>query len=68
MRMLDNLKPAWRMYKCQQAMKSIPESEILELLEEEKQQSTFLPQQWSLAFFCNAVVYYLLPWGGDSFG
>ena len=50
--MLDNLKPAWRMYKCQQSIESLPAADILAMVEFEQQQhATFLFRKWSIGAF-----------------
>ena len=52
--MLDRLKPAWRMYKCQQGMERIPTMEILALLEEGDvvvPNHVFTKGRWSLGLF-----------------
>lgn len=53
--MLDRLKPAWRMYQCQQKMEGISPTEVLALLEAEEnlacRDNTFVKGSWSIGVF-----------------
>ncbi len=56
--MLDRLKPAWRMYQCQQKMEGIPRTEILAILDREEEavntnspNNAFAKGSWSIGVF-----------------
>ncbi|MFT4667181.1 MAG: DNA-directed RNA polymerase specialized sigma24 family protein [Polaribacter sp.] len=53
--MLDRLKPAWRMYQCQQKIEGIPSAEILAILDLEEEtvnsNNSFAKRSWSVGIF-----------------
>ena len=55
--MLDKLKPAWGVYKCQQSLQSLSIDEIAGLLEEAEYDALFYSRQWPAALFSLLMIF-----------